>query len=205
MLSVGPGWDWTTLIGLYPGIDAYTTQLRALEEYCTTHRDSPSGRFVLAYHYLTQGHTDAAVEMFKQVVKLKPGDTLSAKLLRQLDPPKESADTTTTTASTPDATAAADTVLPNDATIAGTWSAQPVADTAISLTIQPGGEFQWQVTQKGRTQQFSGSSTYGNGILTLAQEKGPALVGRVSWKDASHMTFRIVGDGPDDPGLSFSK
>ena len=33
----------------------------------------------------------------------------------------------------------------------------------------------------------------------------PALVGRVSWTDASHMTFRVVGDGPDDPGLSFAK
>ena len=31
------------------------------------------------------------------------------------------------------------------------------------------------------------------------------MVGRVSWKDAGHMTFRVVGDGPDDPGLSFSK
>ena len=41
-------------------------------------------------------------------------------------------------------------------------------------------------------------------MLTLAQDKGPALVGRVSWTDPSHMTFRIVGDGPDDPGLSFS-
>jgi hypothetical protein len=61
------------------------------------------------------------------------------------------------------------------------------------------------VTHKGKTQQFTGPSTYGEGILTLVQEKGPVLVGRVSWKDASHMTFRAVGDGPDDPGLSFSK
>jgi len=27
----------------------------------------------------------------------------------------------------------------------------------------------------------------------------------VDWKDANHMNFRIVGDGPEDPGLSFSK
>jgi hypothetical protein len=33
VLSVGPGWDWTTLIGLYPSIDVYTTQLRALEDF----------------------------------------------------------------------------------------------------------------------------------------------------------------------------
>jgi hypothetical protein len=37
------------------------------------------------------------------------------------------------------------------------------------------------------------------------QDKGPALVGRVDWKDANHMAFHIVGDGPDDPGLNFSR
>ena len=61
------------------------------------------------------------------------------------------------------------------------------------------------MNQKGKVQQFSGTSTYGSGILTLAQEKGPALVGRVGWTDANHVTFKIVGDGPWDPGLQFSK
>ena len=215
VLSVGPGWDWTTLIDLYPSVDVYTTQLRALEEYCTTHTDSATGRFVLTYHYLTQGHTDAAVEMLKQVLTLKPNDTLSAKLLRQLDPPKE---TTTTLASpsTPEnastssspstaVQAPVDSTPPAGGSISGAWTANPAADTTIALTIQPNGGFTWKVTQKGREQQFSGTSTYGEGILTLAQDKGPALVGRVNWTDATHITFRIVGDGPEDPGLTFTK
>ena len=99
----------------------------------------------------------------------------------------------------------AETTPPQGAAITGTWTAQPAADTAIALTIQPGGDFTWQVTKKGQPQQLSGKSTFGQGILTLAQDKGPALVGRVDWKDANHMNFRIVGDGPEDPGLSFSK
>ncbi len=33
LLAVGPGWDWTTMIGLYPSEDVYTKQLRALEIY----------------------------------------------------------------------------------------------------------------------------------------------------------------------------
>ena len=78
-------------------------------------------------------------------------------------------------------------------------------DTSIVLTIQPGGAFTWQVTQKGQTQQFAGVSTFGGGVLTLAQDNGTVLVGRVSWKDPDHMTFRVIGDGPTDPGLSFSK
>ncbi len=198
VLSVGPGWDWSTLIGLYPDVDTYTAQIRSLESFCRTNRQSATARFVLAYHYLTQGHTDAAVETLQEVVALKPTDALSAKLLAQLSPPKE------TSAATP-AVAVTDTKVPDGASIAGTWNAKPAPDTAIALTIQPDGSFNWQVIQKGQKQQFGGTSIFGDGILTLAQNQGPALVGRVSWTDATHMTFRIVGDGPDDPGLSFSK
>jgi tetratricopeptide (TPR) repeat protein len=202
VLSVGPGWDWTTLISLYSGVDVYTTQLRALEQYCTDHRDSAAGRFVLTYLYLTAGQTDSAVETLKQVVALKPSDTLSARLLRQLDPSMDKAPAAAQAAGT---ATAGDTTPPQDATIAGTWRAQPAADTAITLTIQPGGPFTWDVERKGQKQRFTGSSTFGDGLLTLVQEKGPAMVGRVSWTDATHMTFRIAGDGPEDPGLSFSK
>ncbi len=156
---------------------------------------------MLAYHYLTQGYTDAAVATLKQVVALKPGDALSAKLLKQLDQPKDATGTIAATA----APVPPQTTLPDGATIAGTWNAQPAADTTIGLSIQPDGTFNWQVTSKGQTQQFGGKSTFGEGLLTLVQDKGPVLVGRVDWKDANHMTFRIVGDGPDDPGLSFAK
>ena len=202
VLSVGPGWDWTTLISLYPSVDVYTTQLRALENYCKGQTQSASARFVLAYHYLTEGFNDAAVKIFKQVATLKPNDALTAKLLKQLDAPKEPSATETAPAAAPDES---DMVPPSGATIAGNWTAKPVEGTSIALAIEPSGAFNWDVTQSGRKQHFAGSSTYGSGILTLAQDKGPAMVGRVSWKDANHMTFRIVGDGPDDAGLSFVK
>ena len=42
VLSVGPGWDWTTLISLYPNVDVYTAQLRALEDYCKANPQSAS-------------------------------------------------------------------------------------------------------------------------------------------------------------------
>ena len=172
--------------------------------YCGAHRDSATARFVLAYHYLTQGHTDAAVDYAQAGGRAQAG----RHPLGEAAPAARSAQGPVPPARRhvpPPAAPPADTTPPQGATIAGTWTAQPVADTTIALTIQPGGAFNWQVTQKGQTQQFSGTSTFGDGILTLAQDKGPALVGRVSWKDASHMTFRIVGDGPDDPGLRFSK
>ena len=199
VLSVGPGWDWTTMISLYPSVDVYTAQLRAIEDYCKANPQSASGRFVLAYHYLTEGFNDAAVRMLKQVVALKPNDSLSAKLEKQLSQPTEppAAESVATTAD--------DTAVPQGATIDGTWTANPVEGTSVTLTLKPDGNFDWDVTQKGRKQHFTGTLTYGNGILTLVQEKGPVMVGRVSWKNANEMTFRIVGDGPDDPGLSFTK
>ncbi len=205
VLSVGPGWDWTTLIGLYPTVDIYTAQVRALETYCGTDRQSATGRFVLAYQYLTQGHTDAAVAMLKQVLQLKPDDKLSAQLVRQLDPSQGQPAVASTTPATAPATPPADATPPAGATIEGTWSARPAPDTAIALTLQPGGAFVWKVDQKGQSRQFAGTSTFGNGILTLTQDQGPALVGRVSWSDPTHMNFRIVGDGPEDPGVNFAK
>jgi tetratricopeptide (TPR) repeat protein len=51
VLSVGPGWDWTTMIGLYSSADIYTAQLRKLEAFVKADPNSASGRFVLAYHY----------------------------------------------------------------------------------------------------------------------------------------------------------
>jgi tetratricopeptide (TPR) repeat protein len=166
VLSVGPGWDWTTLIGLYPDVETYTAQLRALEGYCKANPGSATARFVLAYHYLTQGHNEAAARMLAEVVALKPSDTLSAKLLRQIDPPPGQ----------PAVPAPSDPTPPPGATIAGTWTAKPAAGTEITLAVQPGGGFDWKVTQQGKTRQFAGSSTFGDGMLTLARDQGPALV-----------------------------
>src|SRR5262245_25548321 len=45
VLAAGPGWDWPTVIGLYPNVDVYTTQLRALEAFCRTNPQSATGRF----------------------------------------------------------------------------------------------------------------------------------------------------------------
>ena len=85
VLSVGPGWDWTTLINLYSSPETYTQQVRALENDCTQNPRSAADRFVLAYHYLTQGHTDEALAQLKAVVSLQPNDTLAAQLVQQLE------------------------------------------------------------------------------------------------------------------------
>jgi tetratricopeptide (TPR) repeat protein len=218
VLSVGPGWDWPTLIGLYSNASTYEAQLRALEAYLRTNPQSASARFVLAYQYLTEGFYDEAASALQKVVALKPNDTLSAQLLEQLRGLKQQQEQQQQQQQNPAGAPAppaqppptpepapANTAVPEGATIAGNWNAEPNANTRIALSIQPGGAFHWQVTQQGQTREFSGSSNFGGGILTLVPDNSPPIVGRVSWSGPDHMTFRAIGDRADAPGLSFAK
>ncbi len=100
VLSAGPCWDWSTLVGLYPDVDTYTNQLRGLEAAVRSNLNATPPRFLLAYHYLVQGHTDAAGTEFAKVVKLEPKDQLSASFAKALTKAKEST-ATAATATTP--------------------------------------------------------------------------------------------------------
>jgi tetratricopeptide (TPR) repeat protein len=197
VLAVGPGWDWTTMVGLYPNVDVYTQQLRALEGYIHQNPKSAAARFVLAYHYLTQGHNDAALGQLKEVVKLAPGDTLSAQLIKQLSPPTETAEP----ASNPPATPAV-----KEGKIAGTWRATPTKQTSINLTIRDDGTFAWKASVNGKPQDIAGDWSLGGRILTLAQGgHESALVGSVTWQSADQFNFRALGGPSEDPGLTFSR
>lgn len=201
VLSVGPGWNWTTLIGLYPSVDVYTTQLRALEDYVRQHPKAAQAHFVLAYHYLTEGYTDQAVSQLKLVQSLQPNDTLTPQLIRQFSKQDEG----TTPPQEPKPAAASPSSPVSQDLLSGTWTAHPSSNTAISLTFNKDKTFNWKVTQGGQDKQFGGEATLGDNILTLAQNGGTALVGRVSMDGDQKFNFKVVGDGPGDPGLTFSR
>src|SRR5262249_37464873 len=185
VLSVGPGWDWTTMVGLYPTVDVYTEQLRALEAYVKQNPNSVGARFVLAYHYLTQGHNDAAVAQLKEVQKLAPSDTLTAQLVKMLSPPGESPEL----APSPPAAAPA-----KGGNIVGTWRATPSKQTSINLTVRDDSTFTWKASVNGKAQDIAGNWSLARDILTLAQgEQGSALVGNVAWKAKNQFTFRAIG------------
>jgi hypothetical protein len=231
VLTAGPGWDWATLCGLYPNVSVYTQQLRALEAYCGQNPSSAPARFVLAYHYLTEGHTLASLQQLKEVASLQPRDGLAPQLARQLDPsaagmpagpaPGPSTtgpavalpaspplqETTTTVPSTlaPPPSPAALPAPAREGRLEGTWTAQADKDTAISVTFPDPSHFTWTVTHQGQSRQLQGKLTYGNGILTLAQDQGPAIVGNTAWSDDNHFSFKVPGANPNDPGLTFTK
>jgi len=201
VLSVGPGWDWTTLAGLYPTVDVYTDQLRKLEAFVVANPTSATGRFVLGYHYMTEGFNDAAAEQFQQIAAISPNDTLSAQLLKQLSPQSPAAGSEATPAAEPPAAPA---VKPG--VLTGDWSTHPSQDTTIDLRLGDDQTFAWTVTAKGKPRPITGNWSLADDVLTLAQaSQGSAMVGRVVWQGENRWNFRVIGTGPQDPGLVFSR
>ena len=196
VLSVGPGWDWTTLIGNYSDAELYTNQCRGLEAFVKANPRSARARFVLAYHYICQGHADSAADQLKAVVAVQPNDTLSAQLLGKLQP-------------TSPAPPAPPQAQPFDATkLTGTWTAQGSQNGKVTLAIKADGGFTWTVAPPGKTpMSIVGMSTVADGVLTLADQSSQvgALSGQVVWQDPTHFTFRATGAPADDPGLKFAR
>ena len=227
VLSAGPGWDWTTLIGLYPGVETYTDQLRALEAYCNANPRAASARFVLSALYLTQGSTAAAATRLKEVVAIQPQDKLSAQLLAaitsdsqpaqvagQSEPPRTQG---TPANDTPPATpapvqggpAAPEApplpTGPVPANLLGTWTASPAPDVTISLNVSDDKSFTWKVVEKGQSREFKGDASFDKEVLALAPPEMPPMVAKVTFKDPAHFNFKAVGSPSDDPGLNFGK
>ena len=82
------------MVGLYPGVDTYTDQLRALEAAARANPNSTTIRFLLGYHYMVQGNQEAAAAQFENVVKLQPNETLSASFAKALKKANEPATAT---------------------------------------------------------------------------------------------------------------
>ncbi len=205
VLTIGPGWNWTTLMSAYAEADAYTQQIRALEAYVRANPQSAPAHFVLGYHYLTQGHNDAAAKQFEHAAGLQPSDKLSAQLAAQLQPP--ASQPTSSDGVAPATTTAAADAAPQGK-LAGRWAATPAKDARVALAINDDGNFTWAVTTPGQPDKtIAGKSTFANGVLTLAgQDKQlGALAGQVAWQDDNHMTFRVLGAPQDDPGLKFER
>jgi tetratricopeptide (TPR) repeat protein len=198
VLSVGPGWDWTTLIANYSEADTYTRQLRALEAYVKANPKSAPAQFVLAYHYISQGHGEAAIKPLENVVALQPNDTLSPQLLSKLQPAGAPA-------AAPSAPSQAQ---PFDASrLTGIWVAQPQG-AKITLSIKDDGAFDWALAATGKPPvTIKGKSTVADGVLTLNSDQANLgnIAGNVAWQDDKHFGFRAVGAASNDPGLKFAR
>jgi tetratricopeptide (TPR) repeat protein len=198
VLSAGPGWDWTTLSSFYLDTNIYALQLRALEQYVDAHRDQPDARFLLAYHYLTCGHADAAAQQLKAIVQLNPKDQLSAQLLASLTAPPG--------AEPPGPVAPAAPARPVDAaSLVGDWQARQPDGSTILLRLTGDSTYVWRFTRQGQTQEHSGTYALADNMLILKQGDAPAMAGQVTLLGDGRLNFKLANGNPADPGLTFSK
>ncbi len=83
-LSRGDAWDWATLSGLYADPASYTAQYRALQQQSREADATAEVHFLMAYHYLVLGHSEAARAQLEQMLELQPGDRLASQLLARM-------------------------------------------------------------------------------------------------------------------------
>ena len=205
VLAVGPGWDWTTLSGMYSNAEVYTTQLRDLEAFTKSNPQDAAAHFLLAYHYLSCGHPDAAARHLQQVVTLMPNDRVAADMLKMVATP-----TAEETAKAP-APNSSEPVRPEISAIdpqslIGAWHATRDDGSAFSLNLTNDAAFTWSFAQKGQApQEFGGTYSIEGNVLALERKDGGSLIAEITPGDASKFNFKMLGAADDDHGLNFSK
>lgn len=204
VLAVGPGWNWTTLSGLYADVSSYTTQLRALEASVRSHPQDGAGRFLLAYHYLIAGHNEAAARQLQQVVALTPTDRIAVDLLRMVSPSKTERPTTPPPQPTGEAASAAASFDP--ASLVGSWIATRDDGSQFTLSLTSDEKFTWKYAPKDqKPQELSGTYTMDGHALALENAGGGALVATVTPGAGKRFNFKLLGAPEDDPGLEFRR
>lgn len=201
VLSAGPGWDWTTMISLYPSAETYTNQLRALETFSKANPQSPDGHFLLGYHYQTMGHEEAAAKQFKEASALLPEDKLLKQLVAMTAPPEASRKPETTT---PPPAVGSDNSLKAEQLI-GQWDAS-AGESSFELTLSEGGGFVWTFAKGKQKQSVKGVFAIDQKNLALeTDDGGGTMLAEVSLVDAKTLQFKMVGDPPNSAGLKFTK
>ena len=199
VLSVGPGWDRSTVEGLYNNMAVYQVQLNALEAYRDANPNAGDAHFLLAYHYMLNDRNEQAAAELKEAVKLEPKNRLAAQLLKGLSAPVEDEQGPVLAAPTPAA-------APVDAaTLPGKWTAERSDGAKINLSLSADHKFSWTVADENNPQKLSGTYTCADNYLILTAEGQSALVGQVAMPSADQLSFKLAGGSPSDPGLQFTR
>jgi predicted Zn-dependent protease len=215
VLAVGPGWDWTTLSSLYPNVETYTTQLRALEAYRDQNPKAADARFLLAYHYLTGGHQDAAANQLRRIAELQPKDAVAAELLRTIAPRAEKpAQAPAKPSATAEKKPAQPPAKPPAATepkgitaeqVAGTWTAAGPGKAKYVMTLTKDETFTWSYARGARKQDVKGVYALDGNSLAMEPDGGGVMLAELSLKAPNDLHFQIVGAPDKDPGLEFRR
>lgn len=199
VLAVGPGWDWTTLVSLYPDSEVYTAQLRKLEAAISANPSSFDTRFVLAYHYLTAGHTDAAAQQLGYVVQAVPNDAVARQLYDMLTY-KPSGEPTP---QAPPATPAGPKLTADQ--LAGTWKAKGPSNSAFEMTLTKEGAFTWKYTRGNKQQLAQGVYAVDSNTLAMEPTTGGVMLANLTLRSPDQVDFKMIGAPESEAPLSFSR
>ena len=207
VLAVSPGWDWTTLSGLYADQEEFARQLRSLEAAHKNSPDSAAIAFLRGYHYTTCRHFEAAVKQFQTAVKLLPGDDLIPALATLIAGAVESPAATATPPDTPPATSN----NPPDpapkpiakAMLVGEWKAFRGGTVSIQLKLRDDDHFVWVATHEGKPRRMAGRYVVEGNILFLGGGSG-TLVGRMEKRKQGGFNFKLLENSTTDAGLDFA-
>ncbi|WP_231754219.1 tetratricopeptide repeat protein [Caulifigura coniformis] len=197
VLAAGPGWDWTTMISLYSNADVYTEQVRKLENAIKAD-PQPDAEFLLAYHYITQGHKDDAVALLEDVVKRQPKDELAAELVKMYAPESS----TPPAASSPVASSdnVKDPAWPIEK-LQATWTAKDDGGTYL-LMLNKDDSFTWEFSRDGKPQKVSGAYVVRGNNLVMQPDSGGVMLSEIDLQNATTLSFSPLGDSKK---LTFSK
>jgi tetratricopeptide (TPR) repeat protein len=196
VLAVGPGWDAKTLSSLYPDMETYTAQLRALEAARNKNQKSADLRFLTGYHYLTCGYPNEALDEFREAAKLQPKDTVAAALVATLAPrDAKPTDSKAETASKP---------VPPD-TVVGSWAAPGKRTEKYQMELRKDGSFTWAFSRGAKKEQVKGVYTVEGNILAMEPDTGGVLLAELTPKGQDSLHFQMIGGAKDDPGLAFQR
>lgn len=207
VLSVAPGWDWTTLSSMYADPEELTKHLRQLETYRKQHPESPEASFLLAYHYMTCRHAASAVRQLRNVARMLPDDNLVAPLITLLsgadDSPVPAPHENAPPAENLDKPVPAAPAEFDPEKSAGDWKASRAGSVVVELTLTEDGEFQWHV--KGSApRRFTGFYATNGDRVTLISPRGQ-LPGRIIPREGGGFRFTLSENDPTDSGLDFGK
>ena len=196
VLAVGPGWDWTTMSSLYPSVDAYSAQLRTLESFVKKNSKDAAAHFVLAYHYITATHNEAAIAQLQQVEKLMPSDRLASELIVGLGGESASKSVAPPAAgiASPVGDPASETPPPDidAAKIVGKRTAKRDDGSTFTLDLTRDNKFTWTFTQGGKKQSFGGTYQVNGAVLVLERDDKASMPGLVTM-DGAGFNFKIFG------------
>jgi len=203
VLAVGPGWDWPTLVSLYPSVDVYTQQLRVLEDYVKTTPTAADACFLLGYHYLTCDHKDSANKMFAKAQKLKPDDKIAAEYVRLTQPEAAASSDGPKPNPPPTAESSAENLI-TEKDLIGTWKAKGGNGTTFTLELTEAGAFTWSFKQGKTDQSVKGAYAIDQNTLAMQPDSGGTMLADLT-KKGTGIHFAMQGAPKNDPGLDFSR